>query len=159
LDAAGEDRTPKNQEFRTSVNPLSERVMIEALLMHPISKSLYRCRVHATRDGLLLARVSGEAEAEIEEGATTVESEPTGIPWRLLRGFSADESYVTPAGRRLQVLEIDTDEGVLTVLAAASEVSVLFSGVARWVSHWRLARSPLGVVFAGRRRKSVRQVA
>jgi hypothetical protein len=150
---------PENQEFRTSVNPLSERVMIEALVMHPVSRSLYRCRVQATRDGLLLSRVSGDAEAEIDEGATTVESEPIGIPWRLLRGFSADESYVTPASRRLQVLEIDTDDGVLTVLAAASEVSVLFGGVGRWSSHWRLARSPLGVVFSGRRRKAVRQVA
>ena len=127
--------------------------------MHPVSRSLHRCRVQATRDGLLASRVAGDAEAEIDEGATEAESEPIGIAWRVLRGFSADESYVTPAGRRLQVLEIDTDDGVLTVLAAASEVSVLFGAVGRWSSHWRLARSPLGAVFAGRRRKSVRQVA
>jgi hypothetical protein len=133
--------------------------MIEALLMHPLSRCLYRCRVQATRDGLLLSRVSGDAEAEIVEGSSTVESIPIGIPWRLLRGFSADESYVTPAGRRLQVLEIDTDDGVLTVLAAVSEVAVLFEAVGRWSSHWRLARSPLGVVFGGRRRRSTRQVA
>ena len=132
---------------------------IDALLMHPISRSLYRCRVEVTRDGLLMWRVSGEAEAEIEPDARIVESDPIEIGWRTLRGFSADESYVTPAGRRLQVLEIDTEEGVLTVLAAAAEVSVLFGGIARVVGHWRLARSPLGVVFGGRRKRSVRAVA
>jgi hypothetical protein len=133
--------------------------MIEGLLMHPLSRSLYRCRVQVTRDGLLMCRVSGVAEAEIEQDARTVESDPIGIGWRSLRGFSADESYVTPAGRRLQVLEIDTDDGVLTVLAGAAEVSVLFGAVGRWSGHWRLARSPLGVVFSGRRKKSAREVA
>jgi len=133
--------------------------MIEALLLHPLSRSMYRCRVQVTRDGLLMCRVSGEAEAEIEHDARTVESDPIEIGWRSLRGFSADESFVTPAGRRLQVLEIDTDDGVLTVLAAAAEVSVLFGAVGRVVGHWRLARSPLGVVFGGRRKRSVREVA
>jgi hypothetical protein len=132
-------------------------VTIDALLMHPLSRSLYRCRVEVNRDGLSMWRVSGEAE--IEPDARIVESEPIEIGWRTLRGFSADESYVTPAGRRLQVLEIDTEEGVLTVLVAAAEVSVLLAAVGGVVGHWRLARSPLGVVFGGRRKKSVRAVA
>ena len=127
--------------------------------MHPLSRSIYRCRVQVTRDGLAMWRVSGDAEAEIEPGAGSIESDPIGIGWRSLRGFSADESYVTPARRRLQVLEIDTDDGVLTLLVAASEVSVLFAAVGRWSSHWRLARSPLGVVFSGRRKKQTREVA
>jgi hypothetical protein len=147
------------QEFETSGNSLSERVTIEALLMHPLSRSLYRCRVEVTRDGLLMWRVSGEAEAEIEPDARTVESEAIAIWWRSLRGFSADESHVTPAGRRLQVVEIDTDDGVLTLLVAATEASLLFGAVGHFVSYWRLARSPLGVVFGGRRKKSAREVA
>jgi hypothetical protein len=88
-----------------------------------------------------------------------MESEPIAIRWRSLRGFSADESYVTPAGRRRQVLEIDTDDGALVMLATVSEVSVLFREVGRWANQWRLARSPLGVVFGGRRRRAVRRVA
>ena len=43
--------------------------MIEALLMHPFSRSMYRCRVQVTRDGRLMCRVSGEAEAEIDHAA------------------------------------------------------------------------------------------
>jgi hypothetical protein len=132
--------------------------MIEALLMHPLSRSVYRCRLRVNRDGLLMCRLLGEAETETNN-QRSVESEPIAIRWRALRGFSADESYVTPAGRRLQVLEIDTDDGVLTVLAKVAEVSVLFAEVGRWASHWRLARSPLGVVFGGRRRRQIRQVA
>jgi hypothetical protein len=88
-----------------------------------------------------------------------MESEPVVVPWRSLRGFCADESYVTPAGRRLQVLEVDAEDGVLTLLAAAPEVSELFAMVGRWSGHWRLARSPLGLVFGGRRRRAIRQVA
>ena len=133
--------------------------MIEALLMHPLSRSVHRCRVRVTRDGLLMCRVSGHSEIEADPAARSVESEPIGIGWRSLRGFSADESHVTPGGRRLQVLEIDTEDGVLTVFAAAAEVSVLFGAIGRWSGHWRLARSPLGLVFGGRRKKLVRQVA
>jgi hypothetical protein len=106
-------------------------VTIDALLMHPLSRSLYRCRVEVNRDGLSMWRVSGEAE--IEPDARIVESEPIEIGWRTLRGFSADESYVTPAGRRLQVLEIDTEEGVLTVLVAALAPGPLAArGGLRW---------------------------
>jgi hypothetical protein len=149
----------ETQEFATSSNPLSERVMIEGLLMHPLSRSVHRCRVQVTRDGLLMCRVSGDADAGIDLGARSVESEPIAIGWRSLRGFSADESHVTPAGRRLQVLEVDTDEGVLTVLAPAAEVSMLFEAVARWSGSWRLARSPLGLMFGGRRKRLAREVA
>jgi hypothetical protein len=132
--------------------------MVEALIMHPLSRSLYRCRVWVNRDGLLMSRVLGVAEEETHDHRS-VESEPIAIRWRSLRGFSADESYVTPAGRRLQVLEIDTDNGALIVLAAVSEVSILFRQVGRWANQWRLARSPLGVVFRGRRKRAVRRVA
>ena len=133
--------------------------MIEALLMHPLSRSVFRCRVQVTRDGLLMARVSGEFEPDANTDATSVESEPVAIVWRSLRGFSADESHVAPDGRRLQVLEIDTDDGVLTVLAPAADVAELFSAVGRWAGLWRLARSPLGVVISGRRKKLAREVA
>ena len=133
--------------------------MIEALLMHPISRAVHRCRVRVSRDGLSMCRVSGDAEAETEGGGRSVESDPIVVGWRSLRGFSADESHVTPAGRRLQVLEIDTDDGVLTVFAPAAEVSVLFGAVRHWAERWRLARSPLGVVFGGRRKRLAREVA
>jgi len=129
--------------------------MIEALLMHPLSRSVHRCRVQVTRDGLLMSRVWGDADTD----ATSVESEPIAIVWRSLRGFSADESHLAPDGRRLQVLEIDTADGVLTVFAPAADVAELFSAVGHWAGHWRLARSPLGLVISGRRKKPAREVA
>jgi hypothetical protein len=133
--------------------------MIEGLLMHPLSRSVYRCRVQVTRDGLLMSRVSGEPEPDADMDATPVESKPIAIVWRSLRGFSADESHVSPDGRRLQVLEIDTDDGVLTVFAPAADVAELFSAVGRRAGLWRLARSPLGLVISGRRKKLAREVA
>jgi hypothetical protein len=128
--------------------------MVEALLMHPVTKDLYPCRIRVNRDGLTLSRL-----AEADEGDRPAESEPVGVAWRSLRGFSADESHATPAGDRLQVLEIDSDDGVLTVLAAAPRVSELFAAVGAWSQHWRIARSPLGLVFGGRRRRLASQVA
>ncbi len=124
--------------------------------MHPSTRDLYPCRVRVARDGLVLCRV--EADWPGVRGARA-ESEPIGIPWRTLRGFSADESYVTAAGRRLQVLEIDCDDGVLTLLAPVDQVSSLFAALGEVWQHWRIARSPLGIVFGGRRRRLVGQVA
>ncbi len=54
------------------------------------------------------------------------------------------------------MLEIDSDEGVLTLLVAATQVSVLFAAVGTWSQHWRIARSPIGLVFGGRRRLASR---
>jgi len=133
--------------------------MIEALLVYPQTRSLHRCRVRVSQHGLVLCRLAGLPEVEHDERTRPMESESVVVSWRSLRGFSADESYVTPTGRRLQVLEIDADEGVLTLLAAAAEVSELFGMVGRWSGHWRLARSPLGLVFGGRRRRASRLVA
>jgi len=149
-----------SEELATSTNPTTDRLMIEALLMHPLTRELHRCRVRVSPDGIVVCRVSGKPEAEEQtERTELVESEPALIGWRSLRGFSADESFVTPTDRRLQVVEIDSEEGVLTVLAEAAEVSVLLAAVGRWSGHWRLARSPLGLVFGGRRKKPTRQVA
>ncbi|HXW38201.1 MAG TPA: hypothetical protein VEJ44_00790, partial [Acidimicrobiales bacterium] len=108
-----------------------------------------------TKDGLVLCRVSAGARLS---GTPRAESAPITVVWRSLRGFSADESYATPTGR-LQVLEIDSDDGVLTLLLAATVVSDLLGAVRNWSQHWRIARSPLGLVFAGRRRRLVGQVA
>jgi hypothetical protein len=132
--------------------------MVETLLLHPLGRSVYWCRVRVNRDGLMMCRVSVEANTPIGE-QRSVESEPIAIRWRSLRGFSADESHVAPTGVRLQVLEIDTDDGVLTLLAPVAEISVLFGEVGRWSSQWRMARSPLGVVLGGRRKRHLRQVA
>jgi hypothetical protein len=57
------------------------------------------------------------------------------------------------------VLEIDGEDGVLTLLVEAVEVSVLLSAVGRWSGQWRLERSPLGLVIGGRRRRLARRVA
>jgi hypothetical protein len=143
------------REFTTSDNPPSKSV--DALLMHPTTKDLSPCRVRVTREGLLLSRLSGRVPAVPGERQT--ESAPIALVWRSLRGFSADESYGTPHGPRLQVLEIDSDGGVLTLLAGATAVSELFASVRDWSQHWRIARSPLGVVFGARRRHLVSQVA
>jgi hypothetical protein len=129
---------------------------IEALLLHPSTKDLYPCRVRVARDGLVLCRV--EADWGGVRGARA-ESDPIGVSWRSLRGFSADESCATRAGHRLQVLEIDCEEGVVTVLAPVSEVSRLFAAVGEVWQQWRIARSPLGLVLGGLRRRLVGQVA
>jgi len=147
------------EEFDTVGSPKAERVTIEALLVHPQTRSLHNCRVRVSQDGIVLCRFAGPPEVQHDERTRPMESEPVLVSWRSLRGFSADESYMTPAGRRLQVLEIDADEGVLTLLAAAPEVSELFGMVGRWSGHWRLARSPLGLVLGGRRKRASRQVA
>jgi len=146
---------PHPQEFPTSSEPLSEQVTIEALLMHPVARSVHGCRVKVTRDGLAMCRLSEKSQLR----AAPVESEPIAVVWRSLRGFSADESHVVPDGRRLQVLEIDTDDGVLTVFAPAADVAELFGGVGRWAGVWRRSGSPLGVVISGRRKKLAREVA
>ncbi|MGH9006989.1 MAG: hypothetical protein ACRDV6_04630 [Acidimicrobiales bacterium] len=110
--------------------------------------------------GLVLTLVTGDPERPTEHDHRYDESDPLLIRWRSLRGFSADESYVPEPDRpRLQVLEIDTDDGALILLAAVAEVSVLFDAVGKWSGHWRLARSPLGVVFGGRRRRPTARVA
>jgi hypothetical protein len=140
----------------TSEDQLPESAAVEALLMHPATKQLHPCRVRVTRDGLVLCRVSEVAQAS--SGVRT-ESASIAIVWRSLRGFSADESYAMPQGLRLQVLEIDSDDGVLTLLAEATTVSVLFAAIGGWSQHWRIARSPLGLVFGGRLRRVVSQVA
>jgi hypothetical protein len=131
--------------------------VVDALLMHPATKDLCPCRVRVMREGLLVSRLSGQVPAA--PGECRTESAPIALVWRSVRGFSADESYATPEGPRLQVLEIDSDDGVLTLLVGATAVSELFAAVRDWSSHWRIARSPLGVVFGGRRRHLVSQVA
>jgi hypothetical protein len=145
------------REFTTSDNDPSKSAVVDALLMHPATKDLSPCRVRVTREGLLLSRLSGQVGAASGERRT--ESAPIALVWRSLRGFSADESYATPQGPRLQVLEIDSDDGVLTLLAGTPAVSELFASVRDWSQHWRIARSPLGMVFGARRRHLVSQVA
>lgn len=138
---------------------MSDPATTSVLIMHPTDRSLHPGLVRVGRDGLALSRLSPGARTERDLRSTGRESEPITIAWRALRGFCADASFVTPDGRRLQVVEVDSEEGVLTLLAPVAEVSALFGAVSAWARHWRLARSPFGVVFGGRRRRIVRQVA
>jgi len=134
------------QESRTSPTSLPPEV-IDALLVHPETRALHHCRVRVTDDGLSLTRMSGDPEATADRASP--ESAATEIEWRSLRGFSADESFTTSGGRRLQVLGIETEEGVLTLLASVTEVSRLFGSVGARAERWRRSR----------KRRLVRQVA
>ena len=156
IDAAAlRSARPSEEEPPTNAHPT-----IDALVLHPAQRSVHPARVRVSPDGLLLSRLANDPGHPSEHDRRYDESEPVLIRWRSLRGFSADESYAPePEVPRLQVLEIDTEEGALTLLAPVAEVSVLFQSVAKWSGHWRLARSPLGVVFGGRKRRAVTRVA
>jgi hypothetical protein len=126
---------------------------LELLLVHPISLSTYPCRVTVEEDGVLLQRL------RLTEPLWAAESPPLLVAWRTLEGLRADESDVTPAGTRLQVVELMTDRGVLSLLASAVDTSRLLTVVERWSGHWRRARSPLVHPFSVRRRRQVPAVA
>ncbi len=62
------------------------------------------------------------------------------IPWRSVEGFSADRERLGPSGSRLQELDVVTDDGTLTILVAASGVSVLLAQVSHWSGRWLQAK-------------------
>jgi hypothetical protein len=126
---------------------------IELLLLHPMSLSTYPCRVTVDQDGIFLQRLRRPEHASLPESPALL------LSWRSLHGLRADESDVTPAGTRLQVVEFMTDDGVLSVLASAVDTSRLLTVVERWSGHWRRARSSLVHPFAVRRKRSVSAVA
>lgn len=126
---------------------------LELLLLHPMSLSTYPCRVTVDEDGVFLQRLRSS------EPAWMAESPPLLLSWRALLGLRADESDVTPAGARLQVVEFMTEDGVLSLLASAVDTSRFLTVVERWSGHWRRARSPLVHPFAVRRRRHVPAVA
>jgi hypothetical protein len=126
---------------------------LELLLVHPASLLTYPCRVTVDEDGVSLRRLPGP------EHTSRAESAPLLLPWRALHGLRADESDVTPAGARLQVVEFMTDDGVLSLLASAVDTSRLLTVVERWSGHWRRARSPLVHPFTLRRRRREPAVA
>jgi hypothetical protein len=150
-------RPDRPTEEEPPTNALSA---IDGFLLHPVHRSVHRCRVCVGPEGLALTRRAGPFGHPTHHDQRYDESEAVLIRWRSLRGFSADESYAPePDWPRLQVLEIDTDYGALTLLAGVAEVSVLFDAVGKWSGHWRLARSPLGVILGGRKRRPTTRVA
>jgi hypothetical protein len=57
------------------------------------------------------------------------------------------------------VIEVMTDDGILSLLASAVDTSRLVTIVERWAGHWRRARSPLAGRVLGRRRRQQSAVA
>ena len=126
---------------------------IELLLLHPRTLATFPCRVTVEEDGVFLQRLRGPEPAALPLSA------PLLLSWRALHGLRADESDITPEGSRLQVVELMTDDGVLSLLASAVDTSRLLAVVERWSGHWRRARSPLVHPFAVRRKRPVPAVA
>ncbi len=100
-------------------------------LLHPVTLESYRCAVRVTARGVQLSPVPAADPA----GASVL-----GIPWRSVRGFGAEDRGAAPDGSMFQVLEIVTDQGTLTLLMAAPEVSVLMASTARFSTRWSRSR-------------------
>ncbi|GEM_PF-2708148 len=135
--------------------------VVELLLVHPETMVAYPCEVTVRYRGLGLRRLpvllghggrppTGDG-ASMREASSPLGSDELEVPWRSLQGFGADDLDRTPEGVLVHVLEVFTDEGVLTLLAPAPAVSRLLSLVGRWADQWRWARSSAGEV-RGRKR-------
>jgi hypothetical protein len=116
-------------------------VTVEGFLEHPGDGSLHPCRVRVLPEGLALTRLAAGADA-----GGSRESDALVVRWKGLRGFDADGSAPGPDGVERQVLAVVGDDGTLTVLLAATEVSRLFASVAASAKEWRVARSSFGVI-------------
>jgi hypothetical protein len=125
---------------------------LELLLLHPMSLSAYPCLVTIEEDGFFLQRLRQAGDASSDAPVLLV-------AWRSIRGLRADDSDFTPDGRRLQVIEVMSDDGILSLLASAVDTSRLVTIVERWAGHWRRARSPLAGLMLGRRRRQSSAVA
>jgi len=129
------------------------------LLLHPVSLSVYPCRVSVSQRGLAICRVAlpprSDAKSAQDDGqnhsfeaiifgpSNAAVTDGMLIPWRALAGFNANETETTPDGRRLQLLEVATHRGSLLLMGSAPAVSFLFRLVSRWSAHWKRKRSPL----------------
>jgi|GEM_PF-597086 len=105
-------------------------------LVHPSHLDEHPCRVWVSRRGLGIRRLPARPSR------TAPASRALLIPWWALEGLSADGTRPGPGGGTLQVLEIVTDAGTLTLLGSAPSVSSLLGHVARRSARWRRARRP-----------------
>ncbi len=104
-------------------------------LLHPETLDAHRCVVLASRRGLKFQRVPGTATGRLP-------APPLHVPWWAVKGFGADDTATGPDGSALQVVDVVTDAGTLTLLVPAPDVSELLATVARWSGRWTRARRP-----------------
>jgi spore germination protein YaaH len=113
----------------------------DVLLLHPDTLEVHPCRVGVSRRGLLLRRLPDRPSRTARRGALLR------VPWWTVQGFSADEVDTAPDGGTVQVVEVVTDAGTLSLLVPAPEVSVLLARVGRWSGRWgRARRAPAAAV-------------
>ena len=113
----------------------------DVLLLHPESLESHPCRVVVSRRGLLLQRLPDRPSRSARRGSFLR------VPWWTVQGFSADDAETAPDGRTMQVVEVVTDAGTLSLMVPAPEVSVLLSRVGRWSNQWgRSRRAPTAAV-------------
>jgi len=112
------------------------------LLVHPERLDEHPCVVVVSRHGLSLRRLSAAHRP--------ASGRPLLVPWWALVGLSADDSAAGPDGVVLQVVEIVTEAGALTLLGSAASVSALLRVVAGWSSRWHRARLPWRVALSRR---------
>ncbi|HUA96227.1 MAG TPA: hypothetical protein VMB82_11960, partial [Acidimicrobiales bacterium] len=107
----------------------------DVLLLHPESLATHPCRVVVSRRGLLLQRLPDRPSRSARRGSFLR------VPWWTVQGFSADDVETAPDGTSMQVVEVVTDAGTLSLMVPAPEVSVLLSRVGRWSNQWGRSRS------------------
>jgi spore germination protein YaaH len=113
----------------------------DVLLLHPESLETHPCRVVVSRRGLLLQRLPDRPSRSSRHGSFLR------VPWWTVQGFSADEVETAPDGTTMQVVEVVTDAGTLSLMVRAPEVSVLLSRVGRWSNQWgRSRRAPTATI-------------
>lgn len=104
------------------------------LLLHPESLETHSCRVVVSRRGLVLQRLPDRPSRSARRGSLLR------VPWWTVQGFSADDVETAPDGTTMQVVEVVTDAGTLSLMVPAPEVSVLLSRVGRWSNQWGRSR-------------------
>ncbi|MGH9092404.1 MAG: hypothetical protein ACRDZR_13670, partial [Acidimicrobiales bacterium] len=95
----------------------------DVLLLHPDTLDAYPCQVDVSRRGLLLRRLPDHPDRTLRRGAVLR------VPWWSVQGFSADEVDTAPDGGTVQVVEVVTDAGTLSLLVPAPGVSRLLARV------------------------------
>jgi len=112
-------------------------------LVHPVSLRAHRCRVDITRRGIIVRLVPDR-----DEDRSDLHGAPLRVPWWALCGFSADDAEVSPEGSLLQILDVVTDAGTLSLMAPAAVAGGLLSEVARHAARWNRARRPIPAAAA-----------